>query len=90
MPNLFGCITHLALFQPPPASQVELQRMWERERGVICVRWSARAAPRLLDGLSARADATHMSLDGVSGAPCCCWLQFVLPLAVGCVQAVLF
>ena len=47
--------------------QVELQRMWERERGVVCVRWSARAAPRLLDGLGPRADATHMSLDGVSG-----------------------
>lgn len=41
--------------------------MWERESGVICVRWSARAAPRLLDGLTARADATHMTLDGVSG-----------------------
>lgn len=47
-------------------AKVELQRMWERERGVICVRWSARAAPRLLDGLTARADATHMTLDGVS------------------------
>lgn len=40
--------------------------MWEREQGVVCVRWSAAASPRLLDGLVARGEAA-MSLDGVSG-----------------------
>ncbi len=45
--------------------QVELQRMWEREPGVVCVRWCAHASPRLLDGLVATSSAT-LSLDGVS------------------------
>ncbi|KAL4447775.1 hypothetical protein ABPG75_004994 [Micractinium tetrahymenae] len=46
-------------------SRVELQRMWEKEPGVVAVRWSAAASPRLLDGLVATSSAC-MSLDGVS------------------------
>lgn len=50
-----------------PAPQVELARMWEREPGVVCVRWSARAAPRLLDSLATSAHgAPHLALEGVS------------------------
>lgn len=53
---------------PPPIAdlQVELHRMWEKEPGVVAVRWSAAASPRLLDGLLATGSAC-MSLDGVSG-----------------------
>ncbi|KAL4853941.1 hypothetical protein ACK3TF_005176 [Chlorella vulgaris] len=42
-------------------ARLELLRMWEREPGVICVRWSARACPRLLDSAAA-----PLTLDGVS------------------------
>lgn len=42
--------------------------MWEREPGVVAVRWSAAASPRLLDGLLATGSAC-VSLDGVSGEP---------------------
>ena len=52
--------------RPCPARQVELVRMREREEGVVCVRWSARAAPRLLDGLVPTRAAGHVALDGVS------------------------
>lgn len=46
-------------------SRVELQRMWEKEPGVVAVRWCAAASPRLLDGLLATGSAC-MTLDGVS------------------------
>lgn len=75
-----GCLFHLHANAPPlmagplpsaclcAPAQVELQRMWEREPGVVCVRWSARAAPRLGDLVAPT--AAHMTLDGVSGEPC--------------------
>jgi hypothetical protein len=43
-------------------ARLELLRMWEREPSVVCVRWSARACPRLLDSAAA-----PLTLDGVSG-----------------------
>ena len=44
--------------------------MWEREPCVVCVRWAARASPRLLGGL-VTAGSAAMCLDAVSGALRC-------------------
>jgi hypothetical protein len=47
-------------------SRLDLLRVWEKEPGVVCVRWCARASPRLLDGL-VTTDSAALTLDGVSG-----------------------
>ena len=64
--------------------------MWEREPGVVCVRWAARASPRLLGGLVAAGSAA-MSLDGVSGALRCAALRCIVLCRVadwhGCLPA---